>query len=685
VSDDEHGGATGGEAPQPFVARTPRYGLDEMERLFRDAPAPVAWLFGPRHEYGLANEAYLRLVGRPRLVGRTVAEALPELAEQGFVRVLDEVYASGEPFVGTEVPIRVRDAAGGLQQRIVDFVFQPVRDADGYATGIFIQATDVTQRMAAQAALRESEGKFRAITNSIDQMIWATLPDGFHDFYNDRWYEYTGVPYGSTDGVGWNDVFHPEDQRRAWAVWRHSLATGDPYHIEYRLRHRSGQYRWVLGRAQPVRDEQGRIVRWFGTCTDIQDIVDAREVLSRSREELERQVQVRTEQLLQAEEKLRMAHKMEAIGQLTGGIAHDFNNMLQGIVGALDVIRKLEATGRTANIPRFVDMAMSSAQRAAAMTHRLLAFARQQPLAPQQVDLNALLQSLRDLVRRSAGESITLELALETALWPTRCDPNQLESAVLNLAINARDAMPQGGRLTLRTANVQLPPTQLGPGEILPAGEFVQVTVADTGTGMPQHVVDRAFDPFFTTKPIGQGTGLGLSMVYGFARQSGGFARIDSREGEGTAVSLLLPRVVAGEDSQPVVEAVQELARGCGETIVVVEDDEVVRTLALETLGALGYRVHAAATAAEGARLLNELGAVDLLLSDIGLPGGVSGKQLADAARASRPDLKVILITGYAQEATEADLVAQKFALLRKPVLIDVMLRKVQDVLGRRG
>lgn len=669
----------------PAHAAEARYGLADMERLFRDAPAAVAWLSGPQHEFRLANEAYLRLVGRRSLVGLTIAEALPEIVEQGFGEVLDRVYQSGKGLVGSEVAVQLRGPDGLLQQRVVDFVFQPVRDEQARTIGIFIQATDASQRVAAQAALRESEAKFRAITNSVDQMIWSTQPDGFHDYYNDRWYEYTGVPYGSTDGAAWNGVFHPEDQKRAWAVWRHSLNTGEPYHIEYRLRHRSGQYRWVLGRAQPVRDEAGHIVRWFGTCTDIQDIVDAREVLSRSREELERQVRLRTEQLLHAEGQLRQAHKMEAIGQLTGGIAHDFNNMLQGIVGALDVIRRLQATGRTETIPRFVDMAMSSAQRAAAMTHRLLAFARQQPLAPQRVDLNQLVQSLRELVRRTTGESITLELDLEPGTWPTRCDPNQLESAILNLAINARDAMPQGGRLTLRTANVGLPATQVGPNDTLPAGDFVKLSVMDTGTGMPQEVIARAFDPFFTTKPIGQGTGLGLSMVYGFARQSGGFATIESRMGEGTSVSLLLPRATAEAEERPVVEPVREIGRGRGETIVVVEDDEVVRTLAVETLTGIGYQVHAATTGGEGARLLNELGAVDLLLSDIGLPGGVSGKQLVDAARATRPDLKVILITGYAQEAMDTDLVAQKIELLRKPVLIDVLLRKVQDVLSRPG
>jgi PAS domain S-box-containing protein len=666
----------------PFTENASRLDLEELERLFQDAPAPMAWLAGPRHEYRFANRAYLRLVGQPDLVGRPVADVLPEVASQGFVAVLDRVYASGKPFVGNEVTVDfTRPEDGAMRRRIMDFVYQPVRDHAGDVAGIFVQATDVTQRVAAQEALRDSEAKFRAITNSVDQMIWSTRPDGFHDYYNDRWYEYTGVSYGSTDGEDWNGVFHPEDQKRAWAVWRHSLNTGEPYHIEYRLRHRSGNYRWVLGRAQPVRDEQGRIVRWFGSCTDIQDIVDAREVISRSREELERQVDLRTRQLLHAEEQLRQAHKMEAIGQLTGGIAHDFNNMLQGIVGALDVIRKLEAAGRTTSIPRFVDMAMNSAQRAAAMTHRLLAFARQQPLAPQPVEMNALVQSLRDLLRRTAGESTEVLLELAPGAWPVRCDPNQLESAILNLAINARDAMPQGGRLTVRTENLQLPATQVGPNDVLDAGDFVQVSVADTGTGMPPDVVERAFDPFFTTKPIGQGTGLGLSMVYGFARQSGGFARIDSRVGEGTQVALLLPRFDGDAHDQPLVQPASEISYGNGETVLVVEDDDVVRTLALETLSGLGYNVHAARTAAEGVEILNALGRVDLLLSDIGLPGGISGKQLADAARATRPELKVILITGYAEEAVGGDLVAQRIELLRKPVLIDVLLRKVQEVL----
>ncbi|MET0245842.1 MAG: PAS domain-containing protein, partial [Sphingomonas sp.] len=240
---------------------------------------------------------------------------------------------------------------------------------------------DAVERVSANQALRESEAKFRAIANSIDQMIWSTRPDGYHDYYNDRWYDYTGVPHGSTDGEGWNGMFHPEDQDRAWAAWSHCLETGDPYHIEYRLRHHSGVYRWVLGRAQPVRDEDGMITRWFGTCTDIQDIVDAREVLSRSREELERAVEERTRQLMAAEQQLRQAQKMEAVGQLTGGIAHDFNNMLAVVIGALDLMERRVAQGRT-DVERYVTAARDGASRAAALTQRLLAFSRQQPLTP---------------------------------------------------------------------------------------------------------------------------------------------------------------------------------------------------------------------------------------------------------------------------------------------------------------
>ncbi|QJW84295.1 response regulator [Ramlibacter terrae] len=391
-------------------------------------------------------------------------------------------------------------------------------------------------------------------------------------------------------------------------------------------------------------------------------------------------MQLRSDQLVQAEEQLRQAHKMEAIGQLTGGIAHDFNNMLQGIVGALEVIRRLEAGGRTAGIPRFVDMAMSSAQRAAAMTHRLLAFARQQPLAPQQVDLVALVQSLRELVHRTTGESIDVRLALAPDTGrrnATRTSSKARSSTGHQCArrdarrrhAHAADREPHAGAHARR-------PERHGAGW--------RVRAHRRGRHGHRHAArgDRA-----GLRPVlhhqGHRAGHRPRAVDGLRLRAavGRLRRHRQQAGRGHA-RVAAAAAQPGEAAElPLVLPVEEMVHGTGQTIVVVEDDEVVRLLTVEALRNMGYVVHEAATGAEGARLLNLLGPVDLLLSDIGLPGGVSGKQLVDAARSMRPDLKVILITGYAQEVLEADLVAQKIALLRKPVLIDVLLRKVQDVI----
>ena len=386
----------------------------------------------------------------------------------------------------------------------------------GFIEAVAEVSWDAVERAAATAALRESEEKFRAIANSIDQMVWSTRPDGYHDYYNDRWYEYTGVPPGSTDGEAWNGMFHPEDQDRAWAVWRACLESGDLYRIEYRLRHHSGAYRWVLGSAQPVRDESGAITRWFGTCTDIQDIVDAREVVARSREELERAIDERTRQLSTAEAQLRQAQKMEAVGQLTGGIAHDFNNMLAVVIGALDLLERRIGQGRT-DVEKYVTAARDGATRAAALTQRLLAFSRQQPLAPAPVDANLTVMGMRELLVRTIGEEVSVETVLPDDLRLAMADPSQLENVILNLAVNARDAMPGGGVLTIETSNVQFGKDAADEVGISP-GDYVQIAVRDTGMGMSAETVSRAFDPFFTTKGVGKGTGLGLSQVFGFVR-----------------------------------------------------------------------------------------------------------------------------------------------------------------------
>jgi len=424
-------------------------------------------------------------VGRRELVGRTVAEALPEVAGQGFVQMLDRVRASGEAYVGNEVAVVLQCGPEGRpQRRIIDFVFQPVRDDGGRITGTFVQASDATQRVSAQAALRESEAKFRAITNSIEQMIWSTRADGFHDYYNDRWYEYTGVPPGSTDGEAWNGMFHPDDQQRAWAVWRHSLDTGEPYHIEYRLRHRSGHYRWVLGRAQPVRDETGAIVRWFGTCTDIQDIVDAREVLSRSRAELERQVRLRTEQLLAAEEKLRQAHKMEAIAS-SPAASRTTSTTAAGHRGRAGRDPPAARLRPREAIPRFVEMAMKfgparrghDAQPAGV---RAPAAARAPARRPQRAAAVAAGAGAAHLRRDDRARG-----------W--RCNRGCGPPAATPTSWKARSstspsthATPcRGGPAVAAHGQRHAPPTRLGPNDVLEAGDFVRITVSDTGTGMP--------------------------------------------------------------------------------------------------------------------------------------------------------------------------------------------------------
>ncbi|MCW3846978.1 PAS domain-containing protein [Sphingomonas sp. LB-2] len=532
----------------------------------------------------------------------------------------------------------------------------------GFIEAVAELSWDAVERIGTAVALKESESQFRAIANSIDQMVWSTRPDGYHDYYNDRWYEYTGVPHGSTDGEAWNGMFHPEDQERAWEVWRHSLETGEPYHIEYRLRRRDGAYRWVLGRAQAVRDGDGAITRWFGTCTDIQEIMDAREVLSRSREELERAVLERTRQLSTAEAQLRQAQKMEAVGQLTGGIAHDFNNMLAVVIGALDLLERRIAQGRT-DVEKYVTAARDGATRAAALTQRLLAFSRQQPLAPAPVDVNLTVMGMLELLVRTIGEEVSVETRLPDELRLALADPGQLENVLLNLSVNARDAMPGGGVLTIETSNVTLDEDEASGVGISP-GDYVQIAVRDTGEGMPPDVAARAFDPFFTTKGVGKGTGLGLSQVFGFVRQSGGHVALESEVGNGTTVRVYLP---VHEGPLPEAQAPAErprLPRGAAhEAVLVVEDEDRVRAWSVEALRELGYTVVDAHDGPAALRLIEGGQRVDLLFTDIVMPE-MTGRELARRAAVLIPGLRTLFTSGYSrEEAGSGDVLPKPFAL----------------------
>ena len=396
---------------------------------------------------------------------------------------------------------------------------------------------------------------------------------------------------------------------------------------------------------------------------------------------LEQQVAERTEQLHRQEDALRQAQKMEAVGQLTGGIAHDFNNLLQGIVGSLDLIAARIEQGRTNDLSRFITGAMTSANRASALTHRLLAFSRRQPLNPKPVRVNPLVMSMEDLLRRTLGEHITVHLDLDPGLWLTLCDENQLESAILNLVINARDAMPDGGELTITTTNASL--VAGTSGHDVPSGDFVCIAVTDTGVGMSPATIDRAFEPFYTTKPMGQGTGLGLSMIYGFVRQSEGVARIASELGHGSTIQLYLPRQHA---DAPVVESAQ--AGGLrhhgdsGKVVLVVEDEPVVRNLVVEVLDELGYSTLEAGDGQAGLDLLQSHRRIDLLITDIGLPL-INGRQMVDAAIATRANLKVLFMTGYAENAAApGGFLGPNMQMITKPFAFERLASRVRQMLA---
>ncbi len=421
----------------------------------------------------------------------------------------------------------------------------------------------------------------------------------------------------------------------------------------------------------------------------------------RSNEALEQRVAERTQDLVEANNKLRVAYeergrvdealrqsnKMEAVGQLTGGLAHDFNNLLAGISGSLELIRTRVAQGRTGEIERYLETALASSARAAALTQRLLAFARRQTLDPKRTNVNDLVGGMADLFGRTVGPAIQIKTKLETKPWATLCDPNQLESALLNLVINAHDAMPGGGQLVIETANIVVPDRRNTHQDVpllnVPPGDYIVLSVTDTGVGMAPEVLTRAFDPFFTTKPLGQGTGLGLSMIYGFVQQSGGYVNLHSESGQGTQVTIYLPRYLGVALEAEVEAPVPLLGPTTSGVVLVVEDEPPVRMVVVDVLSDLGYTVLEASDGRAGLHIVESTARVDLLLTDVGLPGGMNGRQLADASRQSRPDLKVLFMTGYADQVAIGNrLLDDGMQVMTKPFALDALAARVRGIMS---
>ena len=576
-----------------------------------------------------------------------------------------------------ELEHRVRRADGAIGWTVSRAV--PLLDAAGEIREWFGAASDVTQRREAEAALANSEARYRALVEGMPQLVWRSAAQGEWTWASPQWEAFTGLSDAESRGRGWLAAMHPHDRESAMAAWARAGEAG-VFEADFRLWCAGdGAWRWFQTRGLPMGDAAGSdATEWLGTSTNVDDQMLARDMLENVARELEERVAERTAELQAAEANLRQSQKMDAVGQLAGGIAHDFNNMLQGIIGGVEMARRRVATGRAEEASRYLEAAREAAERAAGLTRRLLAFARQQRLEPRPVDVDALVAGMADLVRRTVGPGIALELRLHNGLGKVLCDPNELENVLLNLCINGRDAMPDGGHLTVCTADLDLTAAAPGP-EILP-GKYVSLTVTDTGTGMSPEVLERAFDPFFTTKPLGQGTGLGLSQVWGFAHQSGGLVRAESRLGHGTTFYLLLPfSMRAAATSEPKAEPAPPQP-GAGGTILLVDDEAAVRGPAADRLRELGHTV---LEASDGPEALQILAAAppDMLIADLGLPGGIGGQQVATIAQELWPGLPVLFVTGYAANVP----LPSGMEVIGKPFALDDLARRVRDVLATTG
>ena len=780
-----------------FAKRERATELERLKEMFASSPSFVAVLRGPEHRFELTNPAYLKLIGHRDVIGMPVRVALPEVEGQGFFELLDQVYQSGEAHEGRAIPAHLAsEDSGEPVERTLDFVYQPMRSADGQVTGIFVEGVDVTDMATQAQVLRESEEKFRSFAQLAPHHMWTSAANGELDWFNDQTLRYSGMELQALTGNGWGKLLHPDDFQHALSTWTGALRSGTNYEMEFRIRRADGTYRWHLVRALPMRNARGHIVRWVGTNTDIEDQRADRDRLREENVTLERQVDERTRErermwcsspdlihtldpqgmlldvnpvwtsllgwepeqvvgkriedfihtddrgsaeqalglaaaggvpptfecrmlhadtsyrvvawtaaadkqtifafgrditadrersaaLAMAEEQLRQAQKMEAIGQLTGGIAHDFNNMLASIYGSIQLMQRKLAKGEHAGFEKLLERASTSSQRAAALTQRLLAFARRQSLETRRIDIRALIESLEDMFARSLGPRVALQIHIPAEPKPARIDSAQLESALLNLVINARDAMPDGGQLTVEVTNCQLDAAYAATQTELVPGDYVAVSVSDSGIGIPPSVIARVFEPFYTTKPIGQGTGLGLSMVYGFVKQAGGHVRIYSEPGRGTTVTLYLPVDTSEGDSAPpeIRHAQTDSTPHSGGHILVVEDELSVREVVVSVLADLGYSYAEAGDADTALALFDGKQHFDLMISDVGLPG-MNGRQLAEMAIGKQPGLNVLFVTGYAEQAAVRNgWLSEGMQMMTKPFVIDELANRVRAIL----
>lgn len=653
-----------------------------LAKLFERAPNLIAILSGPEHRVELANAGFLLAVGASDLTGKPLAEVLPDAMWHGLGDLLDQVFHGREVIARRAALFSQGSATTDVRsERFVDFVLQPITDAIDQVTGIFVHGSDVTERVRTDQALRERETHLTEQNADLGRLVTARSEElRAKEALIHAVYEYSSEGHIVVREIDTGRFVVEEVNPAAlflYAATREQVIgfTVDQILPPAQADSVNAQLLSCLNNDSATHWEwvhEGSILEGVASPLPAAAAV-GRQIAISARDVTERR---------NLEEKLRQSQKMEAVGQLTGGLAHDFNNLLTGIMGALDILQRRIRHGQPVEASPYIAVARGAAQRAAALTQRLLAFARRQPLDAQSTNVNRLVQDMHDLINRTMGPTIHVEIDAAAELWNAWVDPNQLENALLNLCINARDAMPKGGNLVIETRNQRVEQARASERD-MQEGDYVLLSVCDTGTGMSPAVMAKVFDPFFTTKPIGEGTGLGLSMVYGFARQSNGNVWIESEVNFGTTVRIVLPRHVGAPImyDPPDEPANPRRAQG-GETILVVDDERMIRMWVTEVLHDLGYVTLEAENGAEGLKWVKSHRRIDLLVTDIGLPGGMDGRQLAAASRAERNNLPILLMTGYGEELEQPFTSAiMGEDLLRKPFSTQELVLRVSSIL----
>ena len=595
-----------------------------------------------------ANPAWTALLGYApdELAGRHVTEFVLPADHAATVEAQEAAAAGSQPAIDN----RYLHKNGSI--RWISWVAAPAGDIT-YATG-----RDITAEKEREAELATRTAERDQLWDLSQDMLARANFEGTMSAVSPAWTQVLGWSESELLARPYASFMHPDDMPPTIEAIGRMAQTHQPARFENRIATSEGGWKHIEWTVTPERDGA--------------NFVAIGRDLSRNK--------AREAELEQARQSLRQSQKMEAVGQLTGGLAHDFNNLLAAISGGLQVLKLKLQRGQYDGLERYIDIAEASVRRAASLTQRLLAFSRRQTLDPKPVDVNRLIAGMEELVRHSVGPMIELEVVKPHDLWLTKVDPSQLENALLNLCINARDAMmPDGGKLTLVTANESI--AEGDAKRDMAPGQYISLRVSDTGTGMPPEVAARIFDPFYTTKPLGEGTGLGLSMVYGFVHQSGGQVRVHSEVGLGTSMCLYMPRYCGAAQAEATVDALPAKP-GHGETIVLIEDEDALRDIVEEVLGDAGYRVLTAQDGPAGLRILNSDTRVDLLVTDVGLPGGLNGRQVADAARLQRPGLKVLFVTGYADTAAVGNgRLAAGMEVITKPFEITALTYKVRTLI----